>query len=299
MRQMQRLRWLAGAAIVVLTACGTPQADGDAASVAQFSAPVEQAPLDPTPSPLAVPSLAPVTRNEEQREAMDDPRQTVQLWLDLLVEARYDEIEPLLEESLRQSFAARDGSAEQFYQNQALQYGALRDGAIVGQRTPYDSDRLVAIDVDLRHERQTLKQEIDVLQTDAGWQIVNFGPRRDGALADIKLDQELRQTLSDPENAIRHYYDLVQAERFGQLEPIFTFYARSTGNIEQQHREEAREFGKLQSYRIVGSRTSEQNGEQFWEADVDLVYERQTLEVKTVAANTPQGWKINHIVPRR
>lgn len=303
---MRLIRYISsGLLLLLITACGTPTASrtSDQQAADQPSAAPSEAaslPVDQVPTRPALPSVAPLTPNPEQQAAMQDPQHLIRYWADQLQREQYENIEPLLSDSLRQAFAAQQpGGVPAFYKMQSQQFGALNGATIIGQRTPYDSDVLRVIDTDLAYATSTVKLELDVVQTDQGWKIENFGTRPDGPLPSIELTDDVRARLQAPRDAARFYLDLLQQQQYDQLAPLFTFYARQTsGSMEQLYLDEAQRIGKLQSYEIVDGRARQENGDEFYEIDADLQYERQSSNVKIVLAKTPQGWKVNHVVPR-
>lgn len=312
---MRLIRYtMCGTSIVFLAACGVPtgsdSADvaartGDQRAADQARAAPSAEPsiaADAVPTRLALPSVAPLAPNAEQQAAMGDPQELVRYWADQVQRQQYENVEPLLTDSLRQAFAAQQpGGVPAYYSDQAQQRGALSGATILGQRTPYDSDTLLIVDTDLQYAQGAVQLELDVTQTNAGWKIDNFGTRSDKPLPSIELTDEMRANLQEPERAARFFADLLQGQQYGQLAPIFTYYARQTapGSIEQLYVDQARQLGKLESYAIVDGRARQENGDQFYEIDADLRYERQASNVKIVLAQTPQGWKINHTVPRQ
>lgn len=290
-----------GVLLFGLAACGSPTTASDTtgAPVAP-SASSAPAASPAIPTRIALPSIAAVTPNAAQQQAMQQPDTLAQLWTDLLQQERYAEIEPLLSDSLRQAFLVQPpGNIAEYYRQQAQQYGALTGAKVLETRTPYDSDAIVAIDVDLVYAKQTLPNELDVIRTEQGWKIDNFGPRKPQVLPSITVTDELRATLQDPEQVVRWYADRLMEEQYSQLAPIFTYYARSTygpNGLEAQYRNEAQQLGKLRSYNMLGAKTLPDN---FVEVNIDLYYEQTTLQSKIVLNKTPQGWKINHTVPRQ
>lgn len=301
---MQRRAVFLAATLALLTGCGsltnqTGTAAGTAAQVDASAAPSDRSDV---PTRVAPPDIAPAAANAEQQQAMRDPQQLVHFWAERVQQAQYAEIEPLLDDSLRQAFVMRTGGVAQYYQAEAQQQGALQQAAIVGARTPYDSDDIVTVDVDLQYASALVRQELDTIRTEQGWKIVNFGPRAEGALANITLTPETREQIKAPEQTLALYADLLRQERYSRLDPIFTFYARQTfgapGSVEKSYRDDAQRLGKLGSYTIVASQPRTEDGDEFYEIDADLYYERAASKVRIVLAKTDQGWKINHIVPR-
>lgn len=292
--------------LALLAACGAPtdlatQADAQSAAGPTSVTASSSAPLPGGLIASALPSVAPLTPNAEQQQAMQDPQQLVQFWAEQIKQARYTEIEPLLTDSLRQAFRVRaPGSVEAFYRQQAEQAGGLTGYSVLGRRTPYDTDRVVAVDVDLTYAQQASKDTLDLVQSENGWKIDNFGPRPNGSLPDIKLSDAQRQILQDPQQVVRAYADALKSGQYDGLAPLFTFYARTnsgaSGDFAAQAREDERRVGKLRDYAIRDTRTAPDN---FVEVDIDLVYEQATLRTMIVLQKTEQGWKINHSVPRQ
>lgn len=289
---------------LILTACGAPTTSSDQTAAAPQQSPAARnlpvPSTGPVPTRIAVPSMAALAPDETQRAAMREPQSVVRLWAEQLQNARYDAIEPLLTDSLRQAFAMRQpGGAPAWYAEQARQRGPLSRATVGETRTPFDTDDLVAIDVTLAYAQGTETHELDVVRTAQGWQIDNWGPRPSEPIASITVGPDIRATLSDPEQTARFFADLLQAERFDDLLPIWTLYGRTTfgsgAALPAQFRADAQQYGKLTRYNIVGSAL---RPDDWAEVKLDLQYERATIRSLIVLNKTPQGWKINHIVPR-
>lgn len=298
-----RYRYLWGiGALLLLAACGVPgqAADTNPALSAIGAGVARQAVPSDAPLP-SVPALPAVQPDAAQQAAMADPEQVTRLFAESIKQANFTAVEPLMTDKLRASLAlTADGSVESFYQAQRDAFGPLVAYTIFNRHTVYDSDDLVAFDLDFQHERQLNPGKILLARGEAGWQIAALEDRAAPSLAEATPSEEQRAAMQDPRAVARLFAEQLKQKQYGQIEPLFSYFARQMfgppGSIEAHYRDNARRYGPLLDYTIGEPRAA---GEKLAEIEVTFIHEQEPLPSKVVLKQTPQGWKISRVVGSR
>lgn len=153
-----RAWWAAIGLVVLLVGCGE-QAPAQSAA---------QAPEGFTPLPAASPDAA-------QREAMNDPKQVVTIFADLVQKERYAEVEPLMTDFLRQAFVQGAGSVEAGFRAGEPDNGKLVSYTIGDARSP--DANTAEIDIDWTFEQRQTKSTILLMQEQGSWKVANIKDR--------------------------------------------------------------------------------------------------------------------------
>lgn len=150
--------WAAIGLVVLLAGCGE-QAPAQ---------PAAQASAGFTPLPAASPDAA-------QREAMNDPKQVVTTFADLVQKERYAEVEPLMTDFLRQAFVQGAGSVEAGFRAGEPDNGKLVSYTIGDVRSP--ETNTAEVDIDWTFEQRQTKSTIMLMQEQGGWKVANITDR--------------------------------------------------------------------------------------------------------------------------
>jgi hypothetical protein len=156
------MRWMTWRVAVglslLLTACGAQPA------------------AQPETQTAALPTALPaVSAGAAQREAMNDPKQTVQLFADLVRQERYAEVEPLMTDFLRSTFVQGAGSVEAGFRAGQSDNGKLLSYSIGDVRTTQAD--AAEVDIDWNFERRQSKSTIVLSRVDGQWQVANIRDR--------------------------------------------------------------------------------------------------------------------------
>lgn len=290
--------------LVWLVGCGMPAAETDTnpaldglSTGAQPAAIASQA---AAPGQAALPL---VQADAAQQAAMDDPEQVVQLFAESLKQQRFAAVEPLMNDEVRARLALDSSgrSVAAYYQERQATAGKLVEYSIFNRHTVYDSDNLVAFDLDLQHERQVNQGKILLARTASGWQIAGVDNRTQPSLAEVTPSEEQRAAMQqDPAEVARVFAEGLKQQQFDQVEALFSYFARQTfgpqGSIAAHYRDTERRFGPMLDYSLGAARMQPDD---FAEVDVSLIHEQGSVPSKIVLKKTPQGWKISRVVAQR
>lgn len=289
--------------LVWLVGCGMPVAETETnaalGAVHTGAQPAASAP-DAAPSQAALPLAQP---DAEQQAAMDDPEQVVQLFVESLKQQRFAAVEPLMNDEVRARLAleASGGSVATYYQDRQATAGRLLEYRIFNRHTVYDSDNLVAFDLDLQHERQLNQGKVLLARTASGWQIAGVDNRTGPSLAEVTPSDEQRAAMqSEPAEVARVFAEGLKQQQFEEIEALFSYFGRQTfgpqGSIAAHYRDSERRFGPLLDYSVGAARMQP---EDLAEVDVSLIHEQGPVPSKIVLKKTSQGWKISRVVAQR
>lgn len=288
--------------VVWLAGCGTPtntatnQVVPDVQTGAQQSAGASGMPE------ANVPALAPVQPNAEQQAAMQDPQQVAQLFAESLKQERYEAVEPLMNDEVRTRLAlgSAEGSVAAYYRERQAGMGKLVEYNIFNQHTVYDSDDLVAFDLDFKYERQLNQGKMLLTRSESGWLIAGIEDRTQPSLAEVQPNDEQRQAMQDPAEVARVFAEGLKQKQYDQVEALFSYFARQTfgppGSIAEHYRESARRYGNMLDYSLGETRMQPDD---FAEIDVSFIHEQGQMPSKVVLKKTPQGWKISRVVAQQ
>lgn len=299
---MRQIRYsiLVGA-LVWLVGCGMPTTGTETnAALGALSTAAQPAVVASAPAAPSQAALPPVQPDAEQQAALDDPEQVVQLLIESLKQQRFAAVEPLMSDEVRARLAGESGggSVAAYYQEREATAGRLLEYRIFNRHTVYDSDNLVAFDLDLQHERQLNQGKILLTRTASGWQIAGVDNRTQPSLAEVPPSEEQRAAMqADPAQVARVFGEGLKQQQFEQIEALFSYFARQTfgspGSLAAHYRDSARRFGPLLDYSVGAARMQP---EDFAEVDVSLIHEQGPLPTRIVLKKTPQGWKISRVV---
>jgi hypothetical protein len=109
-----------------------------------------------------------------------------------------------------------------------------------------------------------------------------------------------RETMNDPKQVVQTFADLVQQQRYAEVEPLMTDFLRSTfvqgaGSVEAGFRAGEPDNGKLLSYTIGDARSLDANAA---EVDIDWTFERRQTRSTIVLTREADGWKVANIRDR-
>ena len=153
-----RAWWAAIGLVVLLAGCGAQAPDQSA-----VQAPASMAPL---------PSVSP---NAAQREAMNDPKQVVTTFADLVQQERYAEVEPLMTDFLRQAFVQGAGSVEAGFRASEPDNGKLVSYTIGDVRSP--DANTAEVEIDWTFQQQQTQSTIMLTQEQGAWKVANIKNR--------------------------------------------------------------------------------------------------------------------------
>ncbi|HEY0735900.1 MAG TPA: hypothetical protein VGD69_13390 [Herpetosiphonaceae bacterium] len=153
-----RAWWATIGLVVLLAGCGE-QAPAQ---------PAAQAPEAFSPLPAASPDAA-------QREAMNDPKQVVVTFADLVQQQRYAEVEPLMTDFLRQAFVQGAGSVEAGFRAGESDDGQLVSYTIGDVRSP--DANTAEVEIDWTFQQRQTKSTILLTQEQGAWKVANIKDR--------------------------------------------------------------------------------------------------------------------------
>ena len=307
---MRHIKYLLIVAMLLwLVGCGAPTATTDTnaalGAIQTGAQPAAQAEAGPSglPEP-SLPALSAVQPDAEQQAAMQDPEQVARLFAESIKQQRFAAVEPLMNDEVRARLALNSSgdSVAAFYQDQQAALGKLVEYTIFNKHTVYDSDDLVAFDLDFKHERQLSQGKILLAKGAQGWQIAGVEDRAGPSLGEVAPSEAQRQAMQaeQPTEVARLFAEQLKQQQYDQLEPLFTYFARQTfgqpGSIAEHYRDSARRYGTLLDYSI-GEAQTQPDG--LVEISVTLIQEQASLPSKVVVKKTPQGWKISRVVAQQ
>lgn len=116
--------------------------------------------------------------NETAVQSMDltEPKQVVDTFAGHIKNQQYANVEPLMTDFLRDTFVKGAGSVEAGFRT-----GDERDGKLVSYEITDArgvNNDTAEVDITLVSERRTTESTIDLLKTNAGWQIAGIRDRR-------------------------------------------------------------------------------------------------------------------------
>lgn len=154
-----RAWWATIGLVVLLSGCGGEPAPAQ---------PAAQAPEAFSPLPAASPDAA-------QREAMNDPKQVVVTFADLVRQQRYAEVEPLMTDFLRQAFVQGAGSVEAGFRAGEPDNGQLVSYTIGDVRSP--DANTAEVEIDWTFQQRQTKSTIVLTQEQGAWKVANIKDR--------------------------------------------------------------------------------------------------------------------------